>query len=42
MNYSDKNLFANQEMADGQSVSVFVVVRTEFTPPAGMTKECSG
>src|SRR6266436_7718167 len=38
MNYSDKNLFANQEMPDGSPFQCSWWYRTEFTPPAGNDK----
>src|SRR6266850_478283 len=39
MNYSDKNLFANQEMPDGSPFRCSWWYRTEFTPPAGEAKK---
>ena len=38
MNYSDKNLFANQEMPEGSPFRCSWWYRTEFTPPAGDKK----
>jgi len=38
MNYSDKNLFANQEMPDGSPFRCSWWYRTEFTTPAGEAK----
>ncbi len=38
MNYSDKNLFANQEMPDGSPFQCSWWYRTEFTLPAGNDK----
>jgi exo-1,4-beta-D-glucosaminidase len=35
MNYSDKNLFANQDMPEGSPFRCSWWYRTEFTPPAG-------
>ena len=42
MNYSDKNLFANQEMPDGSPFRCSWWYRTEFTPAAGGTRKRSG
>jgi len=39
MNYSDKNLFANQEMPEGSPFRCSWWYRTEFTPPAEETKK---
>ena len=39
MNYSDKNLFANQDMPEGSPFRCSWLYRTEFTPPAGDTKK---
>ena len=39
MNYSDKNLFANQEMPDGSPFRCSWWYRTEFTTPAGEAKK---
>ncbi len=39
MNYSDKNLFANQEMPEGSPFRCSWWYRTEFTPPAGDEKK---
>ena len=38
MNYSDKNLFANQEMPEDSPFHCSWWYRTEFTPPAGNDK----
>src|SRR6267143_4987085 len=38
MNYSDKNIFANQEMPDGSPFRCSWWYRTEFTTPAGEAK----
>jgi len=38
MNYSDKTLFANQEMPEGSPFRCSWWYRTEFTPPAGEHK----
>src|SRR5258708_2730740 len=38
MNYSDKALFANQEMPEGSPFRCSWWYRTEFTPPAGENK----
>jgi exo-1,4-beta-D-glucosaminidase len=38
MNYSDKNLFANQEMPDGSPFRCSWWYRTEFTAPVGEAK----
>jgi len=39
MNYSDKNLFANQDMPEGSPFRCSWWYRTEFTPPAGELKK---
>src|SRR5713226_4698840 len=39
MNYSDKNLFANQDMPEGSPFRCSWWYRTEFTPPAGGVKK---
>ena len=39
MNYSDKNLFANQDMPEGSPFLCSWWYRTEFTPPAGELKK---
>ena len=39
MNYSDKNLFANQDMPEGSPFRCSWWYRTEFTPPAGDLKK---
>src|SRR3984893_605824 len=39
MNYSDKNLFANQEMPEGSPFRCSWWYRTEFTPPANDRKK---
>src|SRR5882762_8382609 len=39
MNYSDKNLFANQDMPDGSPFRCSWWYRTEFTTPAGEAKQ---
>jgi len=39
MNYSDKNLFANQDMPEGSPFRCSWWYRTEFTPPAGEAKK---
>ncbi len=39
MNYSDKNLFANQEMPEGSPFRCSWWYRTEFTPSAGEEKK---
>ncbi len=39
MNYSDKTLFANQEMPEGSPFRCSWWYRTEFTPPAGEKKK---
>src|SRR6266700_1493034 len=39
MNYSDKNLFANQDMPEGSPFQCSWWYRTEFAPPVGDTKK---
>jgi len=39
MNYSDKNLFANQDMPEGSPFRCSWWYRTEFTPPARQLKK---
>jgi len=39
MNYSDKNLFANQDIPEGSPFRCSWWYRTEFTPPAGELKK---
>src|SRR5437660_5359003 len=39
MNYSDRNLFANQDMPEGSPFRCSWWYRTEFTPPAGEAKK---